>query len=235
MSGTRSVTDQVALFIQENITNGSWPLGSKIPSESQLCQTLGVSRTSVRSAIQQFIAIGAIESIHGKGSFVRSQDLSRLHRSDTVSYGTLQEALQFCALIRPAICVQAMEQGDPGLLPDLKDILDQMHSLRSEQITELTDMVSLFYQRILDTFQNNIMDRTREQLEHIMRRYPPTPNENVYFYGTLYYHNAILEAIEHQDAERLSSVVYNYYSNMPNFYQFADLPVFQPGEPAGVS
>ena len=65
-----NITQQVVQFIKKNIDNGNWRIGEKIPSENKLAESLGVSRASVRMAIQQFIAIGVLESVHGKGTFV---------------------------------------------------------------------------------------------------------------------------------------------------------------------
>lgn len=219
MAGNTSVTDQVVSYIQQNIENGTWPVGSKLPSESQFCSRLGVSRTSVRSALQQFIAIGAVESIHGKGTFVRSADLSRLCRPGILTFETLQDALRVCALIRPTICVQAMQSGDTQLLPDLRKILDRMHTLNPDQLEELADLSNQFYSRISAVFKNGVLDSLRDQLTAIMQHFALAENDNVFFHGTLYYHSSMLEALEHQDAERLAVVIRNYYTNMITFYQ----------------
>ena len=218
MAGSFSVTDQVAAYIQLNIENGSWPLGSKLPSESQLCSTLGVSRTSVRSAIQQFIAIGAVESIHGKGTFVRSDKVGRLNRATPITKEILKDVLNACALLRPQICLYAMQAGDSQLLPDLKKILHQMHNLKPEQHRELFRLIDQFYQRISSTLDNQVLDMVRKQFTSVLNYFPPSENENVLFYGSLYYHNAIVEAFAHQDAERLVHIVSNYYKNMISFY-----------------
>lgn len=53
-----------------NIKSGRWTSGEKLPSEGELSKTLKVGRVSVRSALQRLQALGYIETVRGKGSFV---------------------------------------------------------------------------------------------------------------------------------------------------------------------
>lgn len=52
------------------ITNGEYGPGDKLPSESELGGTIGVSRVSIREALRSLEAVGLIEIHHGRGSFV---------------------------------------------------------------------------------------------------------------------------------------------------------------------
>lgn len=65
-----NVTEQVVAYYKQQILNGAWKIGEKIPSENQLCEELGVSRASIRSAIKELTGYGILESIHGKGTFL---------------------------------------------------------------------------------------------------------------------------------------------------------------------
>ena len=53
-----------------DIKNGTWKSGEKLPSETDLGQRMGVSRVTVRAAIQRLQAIGLVEVKHGKGTYV---------------------------------------------------------------------------------------------------------------------------------------------------------------------
>ena len=54
--------------------------GTAIPSERELMTTYGVSRATVRKAIDTLISDGLLERVHGKGTFVARPRLeSRLH------------------------------------------------------------------------------------------------------------------------------------------------------------
>ncbi|MER6048429.1 GntR family transcriptional regulator [Streptomyces sp. NPDC001793] len=63
---------QVAAEIRSGITAGEYKPGALLPSEAQLIERYGVSRPTVRKAIDALRAEGLIEVIHGKGSYVRA-------------------------------------------------------------------------------------------------------------------------------------------------------------------
>ena len=45
-----NLTAQISSYIQDEIIKGTWKPGEKLPSETELAETLGVSRMSLRSA-----------------------------------------------------------------------------------------------------------------------------------------------------------------------------------------
>lgn len=70
-----SLTDQIFDYIQSEIVKGTWKPGEKLPSETELAASLGVSRMSLRSAIQRSCAMGLTETRVGEGTFVRNFSL----------------------------------------------------------------------------------------------------------------------------------------------------------------
>ncbi len=65
-------TALVEVFDQfrDAIERGTWPLGSQIPTESELAERLGVGRGVVREALASLKASGLIDSHPGRGTFV---------------------------------------------------------------------------------------------------------------------------------------------------------------------
>jgi GntR family transcriptional regulator, transcriptional repressor for pyruvate dehydrogenase complex len=66
------VAEKVANQLKMAIGNGVFKVGNRLPSERELAEQMGVSRTSVREAIQQLELLGIIETVHGGGSIVRN-------------------------------------------------------------------------------------------------------------------------------------------------------------------
>ena len=57
-------------MLAEQIMDGTLPEGTLLPSERELCQMHGISRTTVRQALQDLSQKGYSRAIHGKGTVV---------------------------------------------------------------------------------------------------------------------------------------------------------------------
>ena len=57
-------------LVRGKIQSGEWPVGSRIPAERALMQIYGVSRATVRQAIEYLVREGILYRIQGKGTFV---------------------------------------------------------------------------------------------------------------------------------------------------------------------
>ncbi|WP_246510589.1 GntR family transcriptional regulator [Nonomuraea endophytica] len=63
---------QVAEYLRERILDGTFPAGQALPSEQQLAEEFGLSRPTIRNAINELKAAGLVEVQRPKGTFVRS-------------------------------------------------------------------------------------------------------------------------------------------------------------------
>jgi len=66
---------QLADTLAEEIRRGVYGPGSKLPSENTLCQEHLVSRITVRQAMNLLSQKNLIQSVHGKGSFVKQPEI----------------------------------------------------------------------------------------------------------------------------------------------------------------
>ncbi|MBI5057382.1 MAG: GntR family transcriptional regulator [Nitrospirae bacterium] len=62
---------QLLEILKEHIQKGEWKVGTKIPTEEQLCGQYNVSKATVRLAIEELVSLGYLKKIQGKGTFVR--------------------------------------------------------------------------------------------------------------------------------------------------------------------
>jgi GntR family transcriptional regulator len=64
---------QLAELLEDEISSGRWVSGRRIPSEPDLCDYYGVSRTTVRQALARLEQGGLVARSKGRGTFVLGQ------------------------------------------------------------------------------------------------------------------------------------------------------------------
>jgi len=80
-----SIHDQIKRFIERRINLGFFKPGDRLPSEAELQDIFGVSRTPVRQALETLVGEGLIYRSQGRGSFVRDRKIG----------GALKEMISF--------------------------------------------------------------------------------------------------------------------------------------------
>lgn len=68
---------QLASYIKFQIQSGAFKPGDRMITETELCEILGVSRTTVRLSMDRLVEEGLIIRYRGKGSFIAEQKLRR--------------------------------------------------------------------------------------------------------------------------------------------------------------
>ena len=137
--------------------------GDALPTESQLCTDLGVSRSSVREAVRTLVALDIVEVRHGHGMFVGK-----------VSMRPMVESLVFRGLLNPGDdhrglrdIVEVRITLDNALTepvtqawknrqdPELDQIVEQM-DLRAQKGELFTDQDRRFHMRLLEPLDNHL-------------------------------------------------------------------------------
>ena len=137
--------------------------GDALPTESQLCTDLGVSRSSVREAVRTLVALDIVEVRHGHGMFVGK-----------VSMRPMVESLLFRGLLNPGDdhrglrdIVEVRITLDNALTepvtqawknrqdPELDTLVEEIEEIASKR--ELfTDQDRRFHMRLLEPLDNHL-------------------------------------------------------------------------------
>ena len=113
---------QVLEQVKSMIAQGVYKKGDLLPSEKELIEMMGVSRITVRKALQILSEAGVIETRKGKGSFV-AVDASELAPAsmDLKKYcESFVQATRARLLLEPAIARQAAQTATPEELEQLR-------------------------------------------------------------------------------------------------------------------
>jgi GntR family transcriptional regulator, transcriptional repressor for pyruvate dehydrogenase complex len=66
------VADKVAKQLKRAISEGLLRVGDRLPAERDLAEKMGVSRPSVREALQKLEVLGMVQTVHGGGTVVKN-------------------------------------------------------------------------------------------------------------------------------------------------------------------
>ena len=69
-SPPKALYQKIKEYILEQIRSGQWPPESRVPSENQIVETLGVSRMTANRALRELTSEGHLERVQGVGTFV---------------------------------------------------------------------------------------------------------------------------------------------------------------------
>ena len=73
----QSVADQVFNSLKQEIMDRNFEVGVRLPSEAELSKQFGVSKATIKIALQRLATLGLIETKVGQGSFVQQFDATQ--------------------------------------------------------------------------------------------------------------------------------------------------------------
>lgn len=69
-----SVPKQIANHLEQEIKNGTYSVGDKLPTEPELVEIYKASRNTVREAVQSLIQAGLLKALQGNGTYVIAKE-----------------------------------------------------------------------------------------------------------------------------------------------------------------
>ncbi|WFU12284.1 FadR/GntR family transcriptional regulator (plasmid) [Rhizobium sp. CB3090] len=195
--------------LRRAIASGQFPPGTKLPSESQLTETHGVSRTVVREAIAALRADRLVEAQQGAGVFVLEQSALPV-----LSFGNLDQARVSSVIelleLRTAVEVEAAGLAALRRSPAQEEtIFERHHALRDcfNAGAPTSEADFALHLAIAEATNNS---RFREFLSMIgpriipraaMREGEPEPDQDAYILLIDEEHRQIVVAISNGDEE----------------------------------
>ncbi|WP_405495440.1 FadR/GntR family transcriptional regulator [Nocardia sp. NBC_00511] len=134
----RTVPDTVFEQLVGEVLDGELAPGSTLPAERALAETLGVSRPTVREALQRLAHTGLVEVRQGGSTTV--QDYRRhaglemlprlLVRGSGIDQAVVRSVLETRQVIGREVAGMAARRGGPGLADVLNDALEALAAER---------------------------------------------------------------------------------------------------------
>ena len=205
-----NITQQVIEYIKKNIENGSWKVGEKIPSENNLTEILGVSRASIRVAIQQFIALDVLNSIHGKGTFVKTNNIMGVNHNLAVITGSIcddiNQILEFRSIIEPESAYIAAQRATKETIDNLNIYLNNMKKSIG-QSAEFVRQDMLFHEEICRATGNPLLEHCLKEVFQQKEKNHEQMNAAFGYNDGVYFHTLLVKAMEAKDAKKAKKLM----------------------------
>ncbi len=201
----KGASDQVIEYIQKKISSGEWTQGMKIATEEQLKTTIGVSKASVREAVEKLVAMDILTKRQGDGTYVNHfttgtmfQQLAPGFFMNTYDPVTV---LEFREVIEPACVKMFIEHFDEERYRTLEENLRNMEESQYTASEIFYQADRNFHLTIALGSENAILIKVMEILNEAMTNYHSMANRTIGAKSGAKEHAAILEAIRIRDVE----------------------------------
>lgn len=152
----------------EAISRGDFTDAGRLPTETDLAQSYGVSRPTVREALSQLRQDGVITSRRGAGSFVlRRPDRNIPHFTPISSIADIQRCFVFRIAMESAAAGLAAELRTQKNLDEMRQALDRLGSILEHETAVEEDL--LFHLAIMRASQNPYFVTTFEMITEQVR------------------------------------------------------------------
>jgi len=101
---------QLANILRQQIENGEWEPGGKLPNLHALAEQFGIARVTVRQAVQLLATEGFLISSQGRGTYVAHDIPERPHENMRTSWSAMVRRIEGAS-------VELLEQDDVTVCP----------------------------------------------------------------------------------------------------------------------
>jgi len=151
-----------------SISNGEFTDGGRLPTESDLALTYGVSRPTVREALSRLRLDGVVTSRRGAGSFVlRRPDRNIPHFAPIASIADIQRCFVFRIALESAAAGLAAELRTQKNLDEIRRAFDKLGAILEHETAVEEDIQ--FHLAIMRASQNPYFVTTFEMITEQIR------------------------------------------------------------------
>ncbi|WDP90582.1 MAG: FadR family transcriptional regulator [Desulfobacter sp.] len=220
----KRISDQVFDQIREWIYRGKLKPGEKLLTERELAQAMGVSRTTIRDAVQRLAAMGLIIQKQGQGTFVKPMEgpmsgpIARAMETQDASLEELLEVRMGLECNSAALAARRADEADISALE--QSIIEMEEAADSGHLGAEAD--TAFHMALAYAAKNSlnilIMKNFYDYLFHGIKE------SRIGLYETpgnieeiIKQHKNILDAIKERDPSRAFSVMKKHIEFLMEF------------------
>ena len=222
MVNKSNLGEQVFKQLKQQLLSNEWKQGEKIPSENDLAEAFGVSRVTVRQAIQKLTFLGLLETRLGQGSFVK-QAKAGLYMNTIIPIAylgadSLTEVLEFRSKIEGVVAEMATEKITDDEIVELERCFNQMEVYKDD--LELFAKADFEFHMILSKATKNslfieIFNIMNDVLVNAMVKVVVKKGNS----SGIKYHKLLLDTIKNRDPKQVRIIMDDHMKDTVNSFR----------------
>jgi GntR family transcriptional regulator, transcriptional repressor for pyruvate dehydrogenase complex len=217
-----SLVERVAEQLISEIEGKELPPGAKIPSERALMDALGVSRSTIREALNGLAVLGLIEIRQGQGAFVVNGQ-ARLRRPDEIAAAlassVTKDLLEARVVIEAEIVRRAVERGTEQDMREVEAVIDK-HRARLAGGRSGARYAAQFHRELGEASHNEVLASFMNSILTLMvERGTRLEALAGYAEWELAEHEGIFEAVQARDADLADRRMRQHLSAMHIYHE----------------
>jgi GntR family transcriptional repressor for pyruvate dehydrogenase complex len=206
---SQTLSQKIERKIEQAIREKKLPMGSKLPTEHELCKMFAVSRTALREALRRLSARGLVDIKKGSGMYVSDYNIK-----DAISSLLLYYDLKFDKnlvlninqarlMFEPEIAKLAAEKRTEANLKSIRKTIDDLIACHPDHIQAEADLINHFHSKVTESAGNSFVIISMEPIFSLIPRirnfiYANIEGERII---RVEFHEKIYEAIKNRNGE----------------------------------
>nr|WP_320117387.1 FadR/GntR family transcriptional regulator [uncultured Marinifilum sp.] len=206
----QTLSQKIERRIEEAIRQKKLLVGTKLPSERELCEMFAVSRTALREALRRLSARGLIQIKKGSGMFVSELKMEDAVESLNLYYdlsfdsNLISQIIEVRRVFEPEIARMAARNRSEQDVEFLHRNINDLADCNPDNTQMEADIINKFHLNVAKSTGNPIVIITMEPIYSLLPRmrnliYANVDGEKDF---TVKAHRAIFEAIRDKDGDR---------------------------------
>ncbi len=212
----KSIHHQIVETLGREIVTGGMPIGSQIPTESILAESLGVGRLALREAMKVLAAMGMVVILPKTGTHVLPRESWNLFDPNVLQWHVqfafddefTKDLVELRNMIEPVAAGIAATQASPEQIEKIRQAYVAM--VDAETHAEYLEADLRFHSAVLSSCKNRFIRQLQIPISEVLKvsfKASSTPGRDVDREHALNLHQALLMAIENHDPDAAVSAV----------------------------
>ncbi|NOZ47542.1 MAG: FadR family transcriptional regulator [Chlorobi bacterium] len=227
LGNKQTLSQKIERTIENAIREKKLPIGSKLPTEREMCESFGVSRTALREALRRLSARGLINIQKGSGMYVSEIKIEDAINSLNLYYdlkfdnNLLSQFIEVRRIFEPEIAKLAAKNRTNNDLKELENSLTEFANCDPDNTQMEADLDNRFHLMVAKSTCNPIIQITMEPIYSLL------PRMRNYIYAniegekenTLKSHRELVTAIREKNVEIAFTITSKHLERTQEIYK----------------